>query len=362
MTPGEFRRVFALPFSEAAGFFRAKLSLPTEKWDDLWRDEQAKGFMSAGAMDAGLLTDLRQMVDEAIAGDMTIADFKKAFPDLVEKYGWELKGGGPGWRADLIVRTNINSAYQAGRWSQFEDAGVTHLKYVHMDGVINPRPEHAALNGTVLPVDDPFWAVNYPPNGFGCHCRAVAATPEEIEAATGERPKNWEKAADPGWDYNVGVAGKEEGYAALTKKFESLPGDIARTWMGKFVMEPAFDLFIAGKIKGEFPVAVIKDKDMAALGTDKQAVWLSAETLAEHLARHPEIGLDDYRLIPEIVDEGEVYRQTDGRLIVLRNGNTYYRLALKTTMSRDRNYTLTLFKTNDAAALREVIRRLERIR
>ena len=32
------------------------------------------------------------------------------------------------------------------------------------------RPEHAEMDDIILPVDDPFWDTNYPPNGFNCRC------------------------------------------------------------------------------------------------------------------------------------------------------------------------------------------------
>ncbi|MDR3089836.1 MAG: minor capsid protein [Desulfobulbaceae bacterium] len=362
MKDQEWQRIFRLPFKEAENFLKAKLNIPTAKWDDLWQAEHAKGFMSAGAMRADLLADLRQMVDKAVGGGKTLKEFRQEFPALVERYGWQLQGGGPGWRADLIWRTNIRTAYQAGRWQQFAEAGIEWLKYVHNDSVVHPRPAHVAMDGMVAKRDSAFWASNYPPNGFGCKCRAVPAYQDEIPL-DGRSPKPSEaQIPDVGWAYNVGQAGEEAGYRALTAKFEMLPNDIARAWVARFVGEPAYERFIAGKIKGEFPVAVIKSADMAALGAINQTVWLSAETLADHLSKHPEIGLADYRLLPEIIDKGEVYLQKEGRLVILALKERVYRLALKTTGAKDRNYVLTIFSTSEESNEREIIRKFEKIR
>ncbi len=35
------------------------------------------------------------------------------------------------------------------------------------------RDEHVMLNGVVKPVDDPFWGIYYPPNGWRCSCDVV---------------------------------------------------------------------------------------------------------------------------------------------------------------------------------------------
>ncbi|MBU1564233.1 MAG: phage head morphogenesis protein [Proteobacteria bacterium] len=229
MNAADFARVFSLPFAEAEAFFLDKLNIPTLAYDDLVGAAQAKAFVSAGAYQADLLDELRQITDRAIAGGMDLKEFRQQFRPLVARYGWQLKGGGSAWRSDLIWRTNIRSAYQAGRWQQFEDGGIEYLKYVHNDSVSNPRPHHVAMDGTVLPRTDPFWSKNYPPNGWGCHCRAVVALAGEIEKAGG-RPEGWEKMADSGWDYNVGDSGKEQLAASMQQKLAKLPGDIAAAW------------------------------------------------------------------------------------------------------------------------------------
>ncbi len=365
MRADEFRQVFDLPFNEATGFFRDKLNIPTERWDELEGKAHAKAFTSAGAMHADLLADLCKMTDKAIAGGMNIREFRQQFIPLVEKYGWQLKGGGPAWRADLIWRTNITTAYQAGRWRQFEEGGIEYLMYVHKDGQMHPRPAHVALDGKIFPRTSDFWKYNYPAQGFGCKCRAVASSKREYEQAAPERkrlPDGYRDMADKGWNYNVGLAAEGKGYEALTAKFESLPGDIARAWMRRFVTEPAFVRFIDGKIQGEFPVAVLQKADMALPGTEQQTIWLSDETLAAHVKKHPEVGVKDYALLPEIIAQGEIYQQNNERIICLWKGDRLYRAAVKTTRTRDRNYLLTLFTTKERAAYNEVRNRYERIR
>lgn len=65
------------------------------------------------------------------------------------------------------------SAGMAARWEDFEEDGDRYyLQYrTAHDGRV--RPEHAEMDGITLPVDDPFWDTNYPPNGWNCRCTVV---------------------------------------------------------------------------------------------------------------------------------------------------------------------------------------------
>lgn len=260
MTPEDFKKTFNLPFVEAERFFRGKLNIPTLAWDELSGAAHARGFMSAGAYQADLLADLRKMTDKAIAGGLDIREFRKQFLPLVERYGWQLKGGGPAWRSDLIWRTNIATANAAGRWQQFEDAGIDYLRYDHNDSVTHPRPLHVALDGKILPRTDPFWTRNYPPQGFGCRCRAVAATEQEFNEGDNLRPAGWETMADPGWDYNVGLE-SERGLRTLADKLKALPPDIAAELLKKLVSDPAVASLVA-EIVDDFPVPGLEPDDV----------------------------------------------------------------------------------------------------
>jgi uncharacterized protein with gpF-like domain len=232
------KAIFSLPFLEQIAFFRKKLNVPTARWDDLWKDQHAKGFMIAGAMKADLLNDFRQAVDKAIAGGSTLADFRQNFDKIVEKHGWSYKGG-RNWRTRVIYDTNVRQSFNAGRWEQLTDPDVKafygYLIYRHGDSV-QPRPEHLAWDGTVLPADDPWWNTHMPQNGWGCKCRVFAATREEFTAAGSKGsappspidPKTGEPAGiDKGFGYNVGKAKMEQSHKILESAAARLPQDLA---------------------------------------------------------------------------------------------------------------------------------------
>lgn len=222
-----------LPFAGQIAFFRQKLNLPTERWDDIERAAHDRAFVVAGAMQADLLDGLRQAVDDGIARGDTLADFRKNFLAIVEKHGWadftgddratqgRTGGRALAWRTRTIYNTNILTSYAAGRWQQLNDPELLkarpYWRYVHSDFVSNPRPQHKAWGdaGLTLPHDHPFWKTHFPPNGWGCRCsvKAVAA-PKDGDAT--RPPDGWDTrdargrlpGIDQGWDYAPGATWK----------------------------------------------------------------------------------------------------------------------------------------------------------
>lgn len=233
------RAVFGLPFLEQAAFFQNKLNIPTARWNDLWKAQHAKGFMVAGAYKAELLADFRAAVEKAVTEGTTLEEFRKDFDRIVETHGWSYKGS-RNWRSEVIYATNIRTAYAAGRWEQLTDPEqlevMPYLTYRH-GGSREPRPEHLALDGLTLPADDPFWDTHYPPNGWGCSCRAFGATPSEYAAARqagkGKAPRlridprtGEPEGVDKGWGYNVGKAYMQDTHRILEDVIARLPQDI----------------------------------------------------------------------------------------------------------------------------------------
>ena len=226
-----------LAFDEAIKFFKEKISIPTQRWDDLWKAQHAKGFMVAGAMKADILSDFHEAIEKAISDGMTLEEFRKDFDSIVEKHGWAYQGG-RNWRTRVIFETNIRTAYMAGRYDQMTDPAVVEARpyweYRHGDS-INPRHEHLAWDGKVLPADDPWWQTHYPPNGWRCKCKVFALSKRDLKRLGKKEPDHapddgtyqWTDKAgkthtipngiDPGWDYNVGHAAADKGAIDLSK-------------------------------------------------------------------------------------------------------------------------------------------------
>jgi len=180
------------PFAEQLDFFRRKLALPSDAWDDIWKAAHDRAFIVAGAAQADLVNDLHRAMARRIEDGAGIEAFRKEFNAVVAKHGWtgwkgEGSQAGYAWRTRVIYQTNMSTSYAAGRWKQLKNPALLALRpywrYVHSDGVMHPRPLHLAWNGMVLHHEHPFWVAHFPPNGWGCQCRVTAVDANEFEKA-----------------------------------------------------------------------------------------------------------------------------------------------------------------------------------
>ncbi|SFK92401.1 Phage Mu protein F like protein [Nitrosomonas aestuarii] len=231
---GRFNR----PFQAQVDFFRSKLNLPTERYDDVLKAAHDRAFMVAGASKADLLNDLRISVDNAIANGESIGAFRKRFDDIVKKHGWEGWTGsdsraGRDWRTRIIYQTNLSTSYAAGRFKQLNDPDLVavrpYWKYIHNDTVAHPRPLHVSWSGMVLHKDDPWWKTHMPPNGWGCRCRVKAVRKSEF--------KN-EKAPDNGSFKHIDAQGSTHTVPnGIDFGFDYQPGANTDTRLREFVQQ-----------------------------------------------------------------------------------------------------------------------------
>lgn len=71
-------------------------------------------------------------------------------------------------------QTAKRGAQMAHLWAKFQEQKHLFPNLVYRTvGDSRVRPEHAALNGVIKPIDDPFWRTYYPPNGWRCRCTVM---------------------------------------------------------------------------------------------------------------------------------------------------------------------------------------------
>jgi len=198
------QKIPVVSFDEARRFFRQKVALTRAEFDMLAAEAKRRAFTAAAVHTMDVLHDIRAAVDKMIDQGKTLADFNAALLDIMGERGWT---GTTPWHAETIFRTNIQSAYGAGRFEQLAAVSdeFPYAMYVAVDDD-RTREEHAELDGTVAPIDGAFWAYHWPPWDYNCRCSAEPLSAdevkgEEVENGTGPMPENDFTSPALGADY-----------------------------------------------------------------------------------------------------------------------------------------------------------------
>lgn len=145
-------------------------------------------YRFAGAKSYQELSDLSRMLT---GDDGKVIDFK-TFRANVEEYRARALGIDEMYNKNWLYTeyTNaVNSGLAAKRWKEFEETAdlFPNLEY-RTAGDAQVREEHRKLHGIIRPINDPFWDKYYPPNDWGCRCRARPTS----DAPAGDHPKETE--------------------------------------------------------------------------------------------------------------------------------------------------------------------------
>ncbi len=192
------------PFDEAVDYFKTR------------------SFTLANVNNADLIASVKGEIEKALTDGMTLKDFRTSMDSMYERHGYTQLAP---YRIETIFRTNMQSAYQGGRYRQMTSPAVLaarpYWRYVAvMDAAT--RPEHVALHGKIFRFDHPFWGKWYPPNGYRCRCTVTTTTEkqmaregwesededptgklfEPIDPETGNKMPARSLLPDAGWDHN----------------------------------------------------------------------------------------------------------------------------------------------------------------
>lgn len=183
-----------LPPEEAIRYFEDKGYTIGFNWHDVEARAHATAFTVAGVLKQDVLEDIRQGLSDSLANGKTLAQFKQGLTPLLQQKGWlgnRLVADGDGVlegkqltprRLDTIFQTNMQSAYNAGRYEE-QMANAEFRPFWERVAVMDlrTRPRHAALNGFTARYDDPVWQFMYPPDGWRCRCRVRARSARDVE-------------------------------------------------------------------------------------------------------------------------------------------------------------------------------------
>lgn len=355
----------------AIEFWKQRAKLTDEEAKALGEGVKHRAFYVTGLAKQDLVQLVSDGIEEALKNGETLADFKARIAAAIQAQGWH------DYRVENIFRTNMQTAYSAGRYKKMQavKASRPYWQYIAvMDKRV--RPSHAILHEKVYPADHEFWATNYPPNGFRCRCgvRTLSARQVEKKGLTveTEMPKA-DMWTDPktGYEYFVHFPGADKGFrgnpgkdwcagllALTTQRLEAAPPKLAAASVRSLV-RGGFEAW-AEQPSGNFPLAVLKREDAAKIGGKGQVAVISAQTMLKQKKHHPELKLEDYALAQDAVEHGETYPQGETKLTYVLEQPGGVVVIVKATRTGDELYVVSLWRlSGDEAERARAMRKLK---
>jgi SPP1 gp7 family putative phage head morphogenesis protein len=162
-------------FDEAIEAFRRRVPISDREWDRLTVEAREYAFKVAGVAQADQVQRVYDAIDRAIKEGTTLQDFKAEAGDLTKSPA----------HAETVFRTNVLTAYNAGRHAIFSEPHVRKDRpYLRFDAVGDSRMTEVceACDGIILPADHSFWLTFSPPLHYACRSVLVSLDQEEAEA------------------------------------------------------------------------------------------------------------------------------------------------------------------------------------
>ena len=332
-------------------FLAGKSPVRTRGFRDLEPQEHAVAFTVAQSAKFDILTDVQAALQKALDEGQTFETFRKGLAPTLAAQGWwgrkvvdgrEVQLGSPR-RLRTIYRANMRAARAAGQWERIERVrdALPYLLY-QLGPSERDRPHHAAKDGWVLPVDDPFWNEWMPPNGWGCKCHVRQITAQEagrrgivrevniprrtVRDPVTLKPRDLPAGLDPAWSSNPGKDRLRNAEAFLEGRLAALarrPGpdaspraraladelgpamtraaarDVALSWRVQRLPE--------GPKTARAPVAMAPAPIAENLGAGSRVVSLSGASAAKVIGKHGVTGEDLARLTG-LLEQGPLFR------------------------------------------------------
>ena len=216
-----------ITFKEALLFTQNRIPVTKDEFKQLSDEVKFRSFTVAALTEYDQINTMKNQIRVAIEKGSTLTDFiKRAEKDIAE-----LSEVYPGYMEN-VFRTNMQSAYSAGRELQFKK---NPPEYVEIQGIEDTRQCDICgpRDGIILTYDDPWWADNIPPYHFQCRCHRRGISKEEAEILGVKQTDATNLPTDKPLDGFGGNPLKEESFFNITKDMArraieyNIDGDIA---------------------------------------------------------------------------------------------------------------------------------------
>ncbi|MDR2172679.1 MAG: minor capsid protein [Burkholderiales bacterium] len=295
--PVKLSAAFGLPPEDAIRYFRSKGYTFSWDWHDVRESTHARGFTVAKVTEMDVLTTIRAEVDRALAEGITVREFQKNLTPRLQALGWwgrkeslDLETGeirkeqlGSPRRLETIYRSNLQSAYMAGRYKGMA-ANTAHRPYWMYRAIRDSRTrhDHLSLDGAIFKHDDPIWQNIFPPNGFGCRCTVRALTQRQIDngdlkvSESKDYTEHWVSEDRNGNTFDrtsIKLPGMQRAFTT-DRGWNGNPGAQAHTNMTTFALEKAINVYPheASRAIGE----IFGRDNILKTFTDEYGKWVHA--------------------------------------------------------------------------------------
>lgn len=172
---------FSLPFDEAVQEFLGKRIVTPEEFRRLSDAARTRSFTATMLASDGLREHAFELLAKALQEGSTLRDFAAQLQAGEVSLG--VTPSSPAY-IETVYRTNIQSAYGAGRYRQITNPVVVAARpYIEYRTAQDSRvrPSHALLDGVIFEQSDPNWSRYAPPNGYNCRCGIVTLRARDVD-------------------------------------------------------------------------------------------------------------------------------------------------------------------------------------
>jgi SPP1 gp7 family putative phage head morphogenesis protein len=194
------------PPLKAIDWLKSLRDVTREQWQSTMAQYQTSAFFITGIEQKETLVVIKQAIQDSLAKGWTLSKFESEVRAQINDLA--LSGG----RLRNVWHNQVTNAFNRGRDEEMKDPATRAVLSFYLfdaivDGVV--RPNHAALDNGIAPVDWAGWQQYKPMLGYNCRCARIAIT--------AGRAKRMLESGE-GWDMTLGVpagAGPDPGYMRM---------------------------------------------------------------------------------------------------------------------------------------------------